>query len=398
MNQTYDVVIVGGGVTGLCTALQLKAQGVKRVALLERHQVGAGQSGRAAGIVRALVPHREVSAWQFQSQQFFQTFTEKYGLPIEVNERGYLLLVKPRDQARVDQAIAIANGIGAQARRIDAAEAANLQPGIRADAETRYAFEPGAIHVDPMPATFALASAARQAGVEIIEGCAVGELRTERGRVVGVESSRGRFTAPRLMVATAAWGAPQLEKVGVEVPITPHRAEMAFFHVPLTGEHRLRRILSDGSSQLYLRPEGTHQMFVGWREGDFIRGPNDFVREDPDRYKQTATYERLADMHQRLARTLPFMAHGFSHRTYACVYDYSPDGQPVLDRAEEVEGLYFALGFSGGGFSTAPCVGQAMAEFIATGTRPAAIEWLRLSRFAEGRMIQWSNSSAEVSA
>jgi len=396
MSPKFDVIVVGGGVTGLCTALHLKQYGVKRVAVLEQHHIGAGQSGRAAGIVRALVPHAEVSGWQFQSQQYFKSFTEKFGQPIDVNECGYLLLTSRRDQQRVDQAIEIANRHGARARCVDAAEAAELQPGIRVDAETFHAFEPGAIHLDPMPITFAIASAARQAGVEVFEGCEVGDLLVKRGLVTGVESSDGRFEAPRLMVATAAWGTRQLARVGVEVPVSPHRAEMAFFHVPLSGGHTLRRIVSDGTSQLYLRPEGVHQMFVGWREGDFICGPNNLVPEDPDNYKQTATYGRLAEMHQRLARTLTFMHTGFSHRTYACVYDYSPDGQPVLDRAEDVAGLYFALGFSGGGFSISPCVGKAMAEFIATGARPASIEWLRLSRFAEGRMIQWSNSSAEI--
>ena len=58
--------------------------------------------------------------------------------------------------------------------------------------------------------------------------------------------------------------------------------------------------------------------------------------------------------------------------------------------------MYFALGFSGGGFSIGPCVGLAIGDYIATGLRPAAIEWLRLNRFAEGPLIRWSNSSAET--
>ena len=54
--QPADVVIIGGGVTGLSTALHLAQARVGRVVVLERHHVGAGQSGRAAGVVLALVP------------------------------------------------------------------------------------------------------------------------------------------------------------------------------------------------------------------------------------------------------------------------------------------------------------------------------------------------------
>ncbi len=88
------LVIVGGGVTGLSTAWNLKENGVDRVVVLERRRLGSGQSGRAAGIVRTLVPHPLVASWQYQSQQFFNTFVERTGLSIEVNQVGYVLIVR----------------------------------------------------------------------------------------------------------------------------------------------------------------------------------------------------------------------------------------------------------------------------------------------------------------
>ncbi len=396
MSRLADVVIVGGGVTGLCTAICLKQLGVERVIILEKYYVGAGQSGRAAGIVRALVPHEKVATWQLQAQVFFKDFFNRFGIPLQVNQWGYLLRSSFQNEDRVALAIGVANRIGSQAKRINLAEAADLQPGLRLDAESIYAFEPGAIQIDPMPATFALACAARQLGVEIIEDCAVGDILVEGSSVCGVTSSIGRFEAPRLMIASGAWGAQQLSKIGVNLPIYPHRAEMAFFHAPLVGGETLCRIVSDGITQLYLRPEGRKQMFVGWREGDFIDNLSGIVRENPDDYKQIIAPARLADMQHRLVSTLPYMKSGFIHRTYTCIYDYSQDGQPVLDEVDKLKGLFFALGFSGGGFSVAPCVGHAMAEYITTGLRPASIKWLSLSRFSEGRSIQWSNSNREI--
>ena len=98
-------------------------------------------------------------------------------------------------------------------------------------------------------------------------------------------------------------------------------------------------------------------------------------------------------MHKNLEVTLPFMSEGFVHRTYACTYDVTPDEMPILDKAESVGGLYFAIGFSGGGFSTSPWVGKRMASFMAEGAKPEGLEIFALDRFDKGELIRWSNSS-----
>ena len=85
------------------------------------------------------------------------------------------------------------------------------------------------------------------------------------------------------------------------------------------------------------------------------------------------------------------MADGFVHRTYACVYDVTLDQMPILDRVASIDGLYVALGLSGGGFSLSPWVGRAMAEFILGQKRPSQIERFDWNRFAEGRTVNWSN-------
>ena len=122
-----------------------------------------------------------------------------------------------------------------------------------------------------------------------------------------------------------------------------------------------------------------------------MTGINDFAHANPDNYWQTAHYATLADMARRLAMTLPFMSDGFVHRSYACVYDYTPDGMPILDRAESIKGLYFSLGYSGGGFSLSPWVGSVMARFIMDGSKSPEMDLLRLSRFEEGQLLKWGN-------
>jgi sarcosine oxidase subunit beta len=291
----------------------------------------------------------------------------------------------------VDGTFEVANRAGCDLKWIDADTAAEIQPGLGTEEGCLYLFESGAIYVDPMPAAHAFSVAARSLGVRVIEACEVGRLLVQDNDVYGVESAMGNFEAPKILIATSVWGQPQLAKMGIDVPVSPHIAEMGFFQVPLDSDYRLHRIIFDVRAKLYMRPEGQSQMFVGRKENEYYR--NDGMAIDPDNYKQTANFHSLEEMHKNLEVTLPFMSEGFVHRTYACTYDVTPDEMPILDKAESVGGLYFAIGFSGGGFSTSPWVGKRMASFMAEGAKPEGLEIFALDRFDKGELIRWSNSS-----
>src|SRR5437870_5654493 len=115
-SSAADVVIVGGGVSGLSIALHLRSLGVSKVTVLERHHVGAGQSGRAAGIVRALVNHAGVASMLLESLRFLNSFNERYGETIAVNRAGYLLIDHAGHTETLNQVIRSAVAAGCEAR------------------------------------------------------------------------------------------------------------------------------------------------------------------------------------------------------------------------------------------------------------------------------------------
>jgi N-methyl-L-tryptophan oxidase len=70
----------------------------------------------------------------------------------------------------------------------------------------------------------------------------------------------------------------------------------------------------------------------------------------------------------------------------ACFYDYSPDGDFILDRWEEHARLIVACGFSGHGFKFGPLVGQRLAQFALSGRSPADLAPFALSRLAANQL------------
>src|SRR5207245_2965235 len=66
----------------------------------------------------------------------------------------------------------------------------------------------------------------------------------------------------------------------------------------------------------------------------------------------------------------------------ACFYDYSPDGDFILDQSDEHARLIVACGFSGHGFKFGPLIGQRLAQFALSGQRPGD-----LARFGLERLV-----------
>jgi glycine/D-amino acid oxidase-like deaminating enzyme len=392
--NSEKTIIIGGGIIGLSTAIHLDKRGVKNITILERHFIGAGQSGRAAGIVRTLVRDPRVARWLRYSQEYCLGISNDFGIGEGINKRGYLLLLGGDQETGAQQALDSATqGGSTDIERVTPSQAQKLQPGIRQDDKTIYLWEQGALQCDPMLLTQTMARLARSSGVEIIENCQVNDLLISNNKIVGVQADSLPMEAENVFVATSTLGQPLLARYGIDVPVYPHRVEMAFFHVPANGVLSLSCCVSDSKSLVYLRPEIGNQIFVGWREGDLVKNLDDLERVDPDNYKQTMNNSTLQKMRQSLSTTLPAMKDGFVHRTYACVYDWTDDEMPILEGNDAIKGLYFTLGCSGGGLSLSPALGNMMADFIVDGKKSPDIEALRLSRFAEGQQIDWHNTS-----
>jgi glycine/D-amino acid oxidase-like deaminating enzyme len=242
-----DVVIVGGGFTGLWTAIQLKETAPDlRVIVLEQEVVGFGASGRNGGFVDASLTHGlanglkhfpdEIDALQAEGARNYSeltAFVRSEGIECDLEENGFTTLATEPYQVREFEAwlpIAARHG-----------EASELWDRQRAQGEIHSPLIVGALHhpegvalVDPGKLVRGLKRAALTRGVRIHEGSRVAGLeRADSGVRVRVAGASGSIAAGRVVVATSAysgwlrrlltWFVPVYDYVLASEPLTPEQ-------------------------------------------------------------------------------------------------------------------------------------------------------------------------------
>src|SRR5262244_1685649 len=192
----YRVVIVGGGGHGLSTAFHLAAEhGITDVAVLERGPIGLGNVGRNTTIVRSNYFHPENIRFYELSLELWERLEQRLNFNAMVSQRGTLNLF--HTEAQRDLFTRRANQmrlLGVDAVALGRAEVRRLVPLADLD-NGRYPvlggfLQPRGGTVRHDAVAWGYARAASDAGVDIVEHCAVTGLRTSGSRVSGVETAR----------------------------------------------------------------------------------------------------------------------------------------------------------------------------------------------------------------
>ena len=106
---------------------------------------------------------------------------------------------------------------------------------------------------------------------------------------------------------------------------------------------------------------------------------------NPDAFGLNADHDTITRFWDRARLRFPDFHAATQRGGYGSLYDMTPDGNPILDKSPNVEGLYWATGFSGHGFKLSPVVGRMVAEFVLHGqSSDHPIHQFRASRFDKG--------------
>ncbi len=378
MTETADVVVVGGGVVGASAAYHLAAAGAGRVLLLERADaLGTGSTGACAGGFRFQFSSEANIRLSQASVPMILGFTQEHGLPLDVWQDGYLFLVRGQEAwGRFVAAAELQRALGVEVELLSPEEAEALVPGIALEDVLGAAFGPRDGIADPSGLTNGYATLARRAGAEIRTGVEAAGVLVEGGRVRGVQTRGGDLDAPAVVNAAGPWAAALAASAGVRLPLEPVPRNVITTG-PFAGAPERRTLVVDAETSFYFHREGPG-VLMG------MGSPRERVSFDTSPDERFIVEEILPTA----VRVFPPLEAAGIERTWAGLYEMTPDRHPILGPAPGLEGFYLANGFSGHGFQHAPIVGKLLAEMIVEGgARSVDVTGLGLGRFANGDLV-----------
>jgi len=217
------------------------------------------------------------------------------------------------------------------------------------------------------------ARAAAALGVEIFQNCEVLGLRTQAGRAVGVETSRGFVGAERIVFAVAGHTGAIGTMLGHKLPIETHLLQ-AMVTEPVKPLLKTVLIYVHGHAEVYVSQSDRGGLVMGGALDGF---PS---------YTREGQWSRLEEVVQTAVALLPQIGSLRLLRQWAGTNDMTMDGSPIMDRLGW-DNVFVNGGWCYGGFKAIPASGAAFASFVASGSPPELIKPFRLSRFATGHLI-----------
>ncbi len=382
MAKTFDVIVIGGGIMGCSSAYQLAKRGLK-VALVEKESIGDGPTGKSSAIIRQHYSNELTARMALHSLGVFQNFEDEIGDSCGFRNTGFVALVAAGDQASLVANVSFQRGLGIKTEIISPEVLRELIPGLKTTDLVAAAYEPESGYADAYLAANAYAQAAKRLGASIFVKTNVEGIRFEGDRVVGIDSSRVKLDAPKILCCTGAWTAGVAKMVGVVAPINACRVLVAYFRRP-HGSEAQHPVVVDFLNASYFRSDSGNLTLVGLVDPSEA---NAIV--DPDNYNKGLEYEFVPDIGMRLVRRFPAMEMAGSAGGYASLYAVTPDWHPIVDEVPEGSGFYICSGFSGHGFKLSPAVGEMVADLLLGEPNPEFDAHLfRFSRYQENDLFR----------
>ncbi|HEV2884741.1 MAG TPA: glycine oxidase ThiO [Pyrinomonadaceae bacterium] len=375
---TSDAVVIGGGVIGLAVARALATRGLRKIIVVERATLGAESSSAAAGM---LAPQAEADSpddffyLTCQSRDLYPSFaaelSDETGIDVELDTTGTLYLAfDEQDAAKLQERLEWQSSAGLACELLSTEEARQLEPSISKDVWMALKF-PNDTQVENRRLISALAAANERMGVLLAKGTKVNSLQSKRGRLYGVETSRGFISTENVVIAGGAWSSdltlndqPPSDKALPGLRIEPVRGQMICFEAnPQVVRHV---IYSHGG---YIVPR---------RDGRLLAGST----TEYAGFDRRVTAGGMQSISSAALEICPAIGSLPLSDSWAGLRPRAADGLPVLGPCAEIAGVFYATGHYRNGILLAPLTANLLAEAIIDKVISQPLETFSPDRFS----------------
>lgn len=415
-----DVVIIGGGIIGVTSALFLAERRIS-VVVVEKGAIAGEQSSRNWGWCRQArrdprefeLIRESLVLWRSMNERVaadtgFRTTGILFAAHDEATEQKYSHWVRDAADAGIEAAMAM----GANLSRLLPGDTSPPKAGLYCAGDGR---------AEPQWAAPVIAQAARRAGAQIITHCAARGIETAAGKVISVVTERGVIQSGSVVVAGGAWSRRVLKDIGITFPQLKVRAsvgrtsevkggpECAYWD----GKFAFRKradggyTIANGGVNVFPITSDSFRFFsqfvpmllMDWRavkltlNNRFLIEGREAIQvpvDQPSPYEETRVLDPEPDM-QPLERAMKALRQRYPvfenvpfAQTWAGFIDATPDAVPVISPVDGLSGLLLASGFSGHGFGISPGAAHLVADLVSGVTPFVSPEPFRFSRFSDG--------------
>lgn len=416
MNSKPDVLIIGGGVIGVCSAYFLSRQGVQ-VMLIEKGEIASGCSYGNGGLIvpshavplaspgalgdglRWLLDSEspfyikprfdaELFHWLMRfvwasresnmlrvlpvlrdlllaSRALYEDLSKTAGFDFGFEGKGSLLvclsknaLVKERKETKLFEEFKIPVSV------MNREEALELEPAL-APSIAGGVFYPRDGRIDPHRFVVGLAEQARGLGAQVWTKTEAMGFESANGRITKVHTTRGELHPQQVILATGSWSPDVMSALDLRIPIQPAKGYSVTLENPATPP-KLPLLFSE--ARVVINPLGHALRIAGTLE---LAGM-DF----------SFNSKRVRAMQEASAEYLPGLAEAKVKEIWRGLRPCTPDGLPIVSRVKRFENLIVAAGHAMLGMSLGPITGKLISQLIGGEKTDLDVGPLAAGRFA----------------
>ena len=363
-----DVVVIGGGLHGCSTALNLALRGIS-VTLLEKDYVGRHASGVNAGGVRRLGRHIAEIPLSIASAKIWHSIIDLVDDDCGFTPSAQISVAENESQLEQQkQRVTLLNKMGFDHEKlIDQETLRELLPEVSGHCAGGMIVE-GDGHANPFRTVQAFRRKCLQLGVQIMESTRVENI-SRKANTWQITTQRQRLESPVVVNCAGAWGGKIAAMLGESIPVEARApmlmitARMPPFVSPVVGA------------------QGRTLSFKQFANGTVLVGGGHEGRALPETNKTWLDYAGLATNARTAVEIFPIMHEARVVRCWAGIEGIMPDAIPVIGPGQ-ADGVFHAFGFSAHGFQLGPIGGRIMGELVVDGRTSLPIDAFRAGRFS----------------